>query len=332
MPSSNAGVFIVWRIFQRRTESLAAQFNLSVKYYYCPWEEKSKLHKAWSYVFKTASTIKDLIHNKPSIVFIQLPPTPVLYIVSAYCKLTNCKLVADCHNAMIYSKWLSWPFAKPLLRKATALLVHNEDVEQYAKKFKLQAITLRDPLPDLTNEVDRDLRTRYSFMQSNYVIAPWCFAPDEPIIELIQAAESMPQVYFVMTWFSEKLPLRTRKTLPPNLVLTGYLNDKDFNTLFSQATAALVLTTREGTQPSGASEAIALGVPLIVSDLKTTRKLYENMPIYIDNTANGIRDGVQKALDEQHARKASIMAFKEIFDSRLEKEIVDVKSLLDLAD
>jgi len=96
MSSSNAVIFIVWRIFQRRTESLAAKLNLRVNYYYCPWQERSWLHKAWSYISKTIGTVKDLIRNKPPIVFIELPPTPILYIVAAYSRMTHAKLVADC--------------------------------------------------------------------------------------------------------------------------------------------------------------------------------------------------------------------------------------------
>ncbi|MFC1773653.1 hypothetical protein ACFL3A_09915 [Pseudomonadota bacterium] len=332
MPQSNIGLFIVWRIFQRRAESLAAKFDLSVKYYYFSWEEKTKLHKALSYIFKTVLTLRDMFRLKPSIIFIQLPPTPVLYIAIAFCKLTNCKLVADCHNAMIYSKWLSWPLAKLLLREADTLLVHNQDVENYAKRFQLDAITLHDPLPALTDRVGPDIRIQYEFTKEDYVIVPWSFAPDEPIDELIRAAASMPETVFVMTWFAEKLPANIKNNVPSNLVMTGYLNDNDFTAIFAQATAALVLTTREGTQPSGATEAIALSVPLILSDLKTTRRLYDDMPIYIDNSADGIRRGIQQAFTEQDEVKARVLAFKNLLSMRLEAEIEDVKSLLRIPD
>ena len=103
---------------------------------------------------------------------------------------------------------------------------------------------------------------------------------DEPIAELIQAAKLLPNVKFVMTWFAERLPVDARDGLPQNLVLSGFLENKEFCALFSQAGAALVMTTREGTQPSASSEAIVLEVPLIVSDLQTTRKLYKEMPVY----------------------------------------------------
>lgn len=328
MPKPRVGLFIVWRVFQRRTESLAEKFNLDVKYYYFAWEEKSKSHKAISYIFKTILTVKDLLYLKPPLIFIQLPPTPVLYITYLFCRLTKSRLVADCHNAMIYSKWLSWPFAKNLLRNTDTLIVHNKDVEDYAKRHQLNAITLHDPLPVMTNFTDHSLKTRYEFMKDYYVIAPWSFAPDEPINELIHAAESMPNTVFVMTWFTERLSEEIKNRLPSNIVLTGYLNDSDFTAIFAHAAAALVLTTREGTQPSGATEAITLGIPLILSDLKTTRRLYDDMPIYVDNTAEGIQYGVQQAFAEQDERKAQVLAFKDTLSKQLDTEISAVKTLL----
>jgi len=328
MTSPTAGLFFVWRIFQRRTESLAAEFGLRVNYYYRSWEDRSKFHKACSYVPKAMGTVKDLISNRPAVVFIQLPPTPLLYIAAMYCWMTRTKLIADCHNAMIYSRWLTWPLAKSLLRRTDAVLVHNEDVERYARQYKLKTIVLRDPLPNLPKTTDRPLLEQHGLSETAYVIVPWSFAPDEPISEFIEAVASLPDVKFVMTWFAEKLSPELRSKLPPNLILTGYLDNRNFNAIFSQASAALVLTTREGTQPSAASEAIVLGIPLIVSDLRTTRTLYEEMPIYVDNDAEAIRQGIIEALAENDRYKEKITAFQRTFENRLEAEIRDVKSLL----
>ena len=329
MSPSREGVFVAWIIFQRRTESLANIFNLETKHYYHSWENRSKLHKLWSYGLKTIHTLNDLISIKPKVIFLQLPPIPALYIIALYCRLTGCKYIADCHNVMIYGRNINFPFVKSLLRKADALLVHNEDVEVYADKFSLKAITLRDPLPNLTNTKNIQLLKIYGLTQGTYIIVPWSFASDEPISELFQAANLMPQIKFVMTWFSEKLPQNMRNSIPGNLVLTGYLDDSEFNAVFSQAGAALVLTNREGTQPSAASEAIVLSVPLVLSDLKTTRKLYEDIPIYVQNTPESIRAGLLKALDERAECIEKIIAFDKRYKKSLDDEIVDVKKMLD---
>jgi hypothetical protein len=332
MSVQGGGVFITWRVFQRRTESLASMLELEKKYYYYSWEDRTKLHKAWSYIIKTKSMLGDLLRINPSVIIIQLPPTPIIYIISAYCRMTGSKYIADCHNAMLYnSKWLNWPYAKYFLRRAEALLVHNEDVKTYAKSLNLSAITLRDPLPDMSNVCEPELLDHYKIIKGAYIIVPWSFASDEPINELIKAASTIPQIKFVMTWFAEKLTLDIRNKMPPNLVLTGYLQDDEYNMVFAQAAAALVLSTREGTQPSGASEAISLEIPLIVSDLATTKKLYGDMPIYVKNTAEGIQEGVRKALDQREQYTKKIRAFSDDYEKDLNEEINEMKALLKLA-
>ena len=332
MSSSKRGLFVAWRIFQRRNISVANKFGLEPRFYYRTWEEKSRVHKASSYIFKSLNMLRDLIKFHPDVIFLQLPPVPVLYIVALFCRLTGCRYVADCHNVMIYSKWLNWPFAKTLLNAADALLVHNEDVSIYARQLGLNTITLRDPLPDLKRTTDPDLLAKYGLKKDAYVIVPWSFASDEPILELFQAAKAMPETKYVMTWFAEKLPVELREILPANLILTGYLDDNAFNAIFSDAGVALVLTTREGTQPSSASEAISLEIPLIVSDLDTTRKLYKNTPVYIENTTQGILTGVAQAFHEQEQRITAIRAFGKAYGRDLDEEIDSVKNLLGLGD
>jgi hypothetical protein len=331
MPSHRQGVYITWHIFQRRTESLADQLQLEKIYCHYKWENKSKVHKIWSYFLKTVITLGKLVHFRPKLIFFQLPPTPVLYVISAYCWFTGSKCFADCHNSMICdSKWLNWPFAKALLAKADAMLVHNNDVQEFVRSEKMSAITLRDPLPSISKVYDPGVLEQYGLKQYNYVIVPWSFSPDEPIYELIQVAELMPQTKFVMTWFAEKVPLSIRESMPPNLLLTGYLNETEYNKVFAQAGAALVLTTREGTQPSGASEAITLEVPLIVSDIKTTKKLYKDMPIYVENTVEGIHRGVINALEQREECVAKIKSFAIRYRQELNAELTKVKTLLEI--
>ena len=140
-------LFQVWKIYQRRAESIAHSFEADIRYYHYHWEEKSKLLKVVSYAFKSLNTLIDLILIKPKTIIIQLPPTPALYIVGVYSLLTNTPYIADCHNAMILREWLQWPFAKKLLRNAAAVLVHNEDARFHAMKNEISAMVMRDPLP-----------------------------------------------------------------------------------------------------------------------------------------------------------------------------------------
>jgi glycosyltransferase involved in cell wall biosynthesis len=107
------------------------------------------------------------------------------------------------------------------------------------------------------------------------------------------------------------MPKDQQKNIPLNLCLTGFLNEEDFNAFYANAAAAIVLTTREGTQPSGASEAIALNIPLVISDIATTRRLYKDAPVFVNSDAASIANGVRLALNNRTELKRKLNELKE---------------------
>lgn len=312
MKQKKVNLFIAWNPFQRRVQTLACEFDLESLYYHYQWEEKNIVFKLTSYIFKALVTFRDMIKYKPDYIFIQLAPTPLLYVVSLYCLVTRCRYISDCHNTMIYDDhWISWPLAKYLLRKSYITLVHNEDVKAHSDKLGIPSVVLRDPLPVMKTPSGCDKISEISDIELEntvYVIVPCSMDQDEPIEEFFDAAREVSESLFVVTWFADKLPVNMRIKAPDNIRFTGFLDEPDFNSLYANANAALVLTTREGTQPSGASEAISLGVPLVVSDIRTTRHLYADNPVYVDNNPEAIAVGVRTALGNYGEWSAKITA------------------------
>jgi glycosyltransferase involved in cell wall biosynthesis len=321
-------LFQVWKVYQRRAESIAYYFDTRIIYYHSPWEERSKLHKAVSYIFKSIKTAKDLVKYRPKLVFIQLPPTPALYIVGAYCLATGTPYIADCHNAMFLEWWIKWPFSKSLLRRASAVLVHNNDVRAYAERYGVQAMVIRDPLPQRENMPGVDALERFGLTAGSYVIVPWNLATDEPIAEFIEAVRSLPDIKFAMTWFTERLPEVLRHDLPPNLVFTGYLEVDEFNNLFATAGAAISLTTQKGTQPSAAAEAVAFGVPIILSDTETARLLYRDVPVFVENSPQSISEGISEVFSKMASYRQKVADYKSTLNRELEAEVGVLKARL----
>lgn len=329
MENKTKNFFIVWNPFQRRAQSLATAFDLETRYIHFKWEERGRFFKALSYLGKFYLTMRDLFRYRPKYVFVQLAPTPLLYAAALYCALTGNRYIADCHNTMIYDAWwIKWPFAETLLRAAHITLVHNDDVRAHADRLGVPSIILRDPLPTMAVQVEIDEVAGISLKSARYVIIPCSMAVDEPVRELFEAASTVPDVLFVMTWFADRLPVDSRQSAPENMRFTGFLREPEFNALYANARAALVLSTREGTQPSGAAEAISLGIPLIVSRLNTTLRLYGAAPVFVENEPGSIALGIQTALDNHDALASAISALRHDLAEDANAQIENVKRLM----
>ncbi len=326
MASKEVNLFQIWKVYQRRAESLGHYFDMRIEYYHFAWEERSKLHKAVSYIFKSLGTIRDIVKYRPGLIFLQLPPTPALYLVGLYGALKKTPYIVDCHNDMFMGWWIRWPLAKHFLRKATAVLVHNSQVQKVADGLGIKTIVMRDPLPQVPTISGTGVLDRFELVPHKYVIVPWNLAPDEPIAEFIEAVRQVPDIKFAMTWFTERLPENLRVDLPSNLVFTGYLKIDEFNELFAKSGAAISLTIRSGTQPSAASEAIAFGVPIILSDTETARLLYGDTPAFVENTPKSIVEGVLEVLGRQEYYAEKVDGFRETLRNELEKEIECLKA------
>jgi len=329
MRNSRRNLYLVWCPFQRRAQTLAKEFDLDVHYYHYRWEEKGKFFKALSYIGKFLGTMRDLIRYRPKYVFIQLAPTPLLYATALYCAITRSHYISDCHNTMIYDgPFTKWPLVNYLLRRSFVLVVHNTDVQAHSDKLNLPSLILRDPLPYMKIPEGVSEVAGIDLKSSSYIIVPCSMAEDEPIIELFDAARMVPEVKIIFTWFADKLPVELRSQAPENICFTGFLDEPDFNALYANANAALVLTTREGTQPSGAAEAISLGVPLVVSDIGTTRRLYKDNPVYVNNEPDSIANGIRTALSDYDKFAKEIAELRDELVADASNQIEAVKKLM----
>jgi glycosyltransferase involved in cell wall biosynthesis len=118
---------------------------------------------------------------------------------------------------------------------------------------------------------------------------------DEPVDILIESIEQLPDYTFVITADVNKLPpeLRNRLQACHNVRLTGFLATQDYHAILRSSAAALVLTTSDATQPSGACEALSSDTPLIVSKTDLTAQLFGGWAMLIDNSVQSIVESIQ---------------------------------------
>src|SRR5919112_1325402 len=121
-------LFVIWKSFQRRPETLASYFGIRVEYVTSGFS--FKVLKGLDYLVKSAKTIRLLHRNRPEAVWIQTPPTFIPHLVLAWRRVMAPSMVVilDCHNAVIRQPWSRVPFLGWTLRSSDLSLAHNADV------------------------------------------------------------------------------------------------------------------------------------------------------------------------------------------------------------
>jgi glycosyltransferase involved in cell wall biosynthesis len=285
-------IFISWKKYQRRTEAISHLLELRPYFIYKSWEETTKVHKAFSYIFKAYKTLHILFKCRSEIVFVQLPPAMVLYCIGIYRLFRrDVFLFLDCHNDMIVGRWLKWPFITKMMKTSNVIITHNEEINQVALDRSFNSVYLADPLPLIEVQLEKTVLNTLD-LKDDYVFMPWSFSADEPIELIIQLATQQRDRKFVFSWFRERLRFHYKGPIPDNVIFTGFLKTDDYNVLFHNATCVIILTNRPGTQPSAMSEALAMAVPAILSDHSLTRKLYGSAPYYVQHTVDEIKNGI----------------------------------------
>lgn len=319
-------IFIVWKAYQRRVDALQDRLEASPTYLHFAWEEQSKAHKALSYVCKFCLTLWVLFRRRPGLVFVQAPPILAVYAAWLYGRICGVPYVVDAHNTMIYDTfWPRLPGAMAALRHAATVLVHNKYVEELALAMELPCAVLMDRPPRIRpGEFSLPLAI-VGDRRAPRVVVPCSYDVDEPLTELQAATRALPHVDFFITWYRDKLPRQFAQGCGSNVFFTGFLPIDQFNSLLACADVLLVLTTRDGTQPSGATEALSFERPLVVSDSPTIRALFPRGAIYVDNRAAAIADGIRTALDEKTRLSREMASFKAEKESLWEQQFQGLK-------
>lgn len=307
---SRLAVHLAWTRFQRRQISMAPSLGLKVRFF--PASFRGRALKPLEYASKALQTIAFCLTNRPDEIWVQLPPLPLLCVVLVYRWLRGgrVRVVADCHNSMLRPPWSQWPGASAVLNRCDLVLVHNEAMVDAAR-----AMGVRRELIQVLEDAPAMLvpqKKMASNLPSQWVLFPASFSADEPIAELLLAAEMAKEITFVITGNVNRARGRfDLSTLPPNVQLTGYLPVEEFDCLLLAADAVLALTRYEGIQLSVCNEAIGATKPMILSDTVILRKLFGEVAVMVDSSSpESIAQGCREALSSADILTRKTLAFR----------------------
>lgn len=302
---------IIWISWEqhRRTETLSKKIG-AVLYVF-----SSKNKRIIKHPIFTIKTINILIKNKPDIVFVQNPSVILSLIVISLKHILNYKTIVDAHNAGVYPyskilKKVEWIF-KIIHKYADYTIVTNNKLAIHIADNGGRAIVLPDAIPNFESIKGRQM------IKNQFIVTYICtFSSDEPYEEVIRSAYFLPEnVKLFITGDFRKIIKTKEYLLSDNIAFTGFIPDSQYVQLLSNSDCIVDLTTRPDCLVCGAYEAIALSVPLILSDTSVQREYFKKGTLYTKNDYESIAKTIISAMQRKDLLKKEMVEFR--------KQIVD---------
>jgi glycosyltransferase involved in cell wall biosynthesis len=263
-------------------------------------------------------TVGRLVRRRPRAVVVIAPPFVAPLVVLPLARLIGATVAVDLHTGALLDR--RWRWSVGILawacRRAAISIVTLPSLAERLVQRGVRSIVVPDPLPRLSpGEAP-------AASAEPEVVAVCGWAADEPLAELVAAAAGRP-------W---RLALTGRPkaglALPPNVVLTGFLEESAYLARLRAAAAVVVLTTRAETLLSGAWEAIALGRPLVTSATDALRTTFGDGPAYVEPTRASIAAGIERVLADPASAAEATTALRERFERENAAALDEVRAVL----
>ena len=248
------------------------------------------------YTSQASKTFRLLAARRPRLVFVQSPPTFAVMAVWLYGALTGARFVVDAHSAAMLSAYWTRPrwLYRLIARRALATIVTNEHFAQWIRRSGGRALVIRDIPTSFPAGDTFPVADAFNVMVVN------TFAKDEPLSQVIAAADGLNDVVFHVTGDPRRPGAYVPERVPANVRFTGFLPDPEYYALMASSQAVMCLTTRDHTMQRGACEALWMGKPIVTSRWPLLQEYFRAGTVHVANTADGIRNGVREMV-QRHA-------------------------------
>ena len=297
-------LFLVWGPPNRgaRSRVLARELGIEELHFIYLLHTQSLVSLPLRYLYRSLRTVFLLWLHRPQLVLMQSPPHVGVALICLYCSLTGAHYVVDAHGAAFQSPLWTRPLwlVRLLARRALVTLVTNDQDAHQVGSWGGRAMVI----PDIPCAFPRG--DAVSLAGEFNVVVISSYSPDEPLESIIEAAGKLPGVHFYVTGRPRRASPALRKETPPNMVLSGFLDENDFYSLLSASQAIMCLTTRAQTMQRGACEGLWMGKPLIVSDSILLRDYFCKGTVWVDNSAGDIQRGICEVKERYLSYQAGI--------------------------
>ncbi|KAA3647817.1 MAG: hypothetical protein DWQ07_02200 [Chloroflexi bacterium] len=314
-------LFLAWVNYLSRNALLADYLGASIHFVTYGQRGGNPLLLPLRYIMQSFLTWPILRKEKPDVIVVQVPPLPSAIVAYIYAVFFRARIVIDTHSSTFISFWrrLLW-LHRWLSRRALTTIVHNQQIKDIVDEWGCHT-TYLGYIPG-----DYPQGEPYELAQGFNVVATCSFDPDEPILEIVQAAQSVPEVNFYLTGNSSRASEEILASKPDNCQFTGYVSNDAYFGLLRGVDAIMDFTKWENTVLLGAHEAVSLGQPLVVSNSLTLRENFPSGTVHVPNTAEGIAEGVRQMQAEHSRYKKEMLALKEQLQSEFEQQLASLQN------
>lgn len=312
-------IWIAWER-QRRSVELARQFKCRLYIF----EESGLLR----YPISVLKTVRLLLAQKPTKLFVQNPSMVLAALACFYGKLTGTLVIVDRHTTFMldrqYKKSLGLLIFKLLhrytIRVADGTIVTNQFLAGLVSDLGGNAYVLPDKLPHLEQQKSIPL------MPGCNILLISSFGKDEPIMDVLSAMESLQNegVNVYITGNCTKLSENVRASAPRNVVFTGFVDEQEFVDMLFSVDIVMALTTAENCLLCGCYEGVSARKPLITSNKRVLREYFEDA-VFVDNSEAGIASGIRAVVERLDSHKSQVEEIRSRIDAKWQRSYQEVE-------
>ena len=308
--------FITWYPYCRRSDALAdALGGSSHLIHYLRF--KTPLHAPLKYVLQTVTTLRVLLHERPELILVAVPPLFAALPTWFWARMTGALFVIDAHTGIFDDRRWSWlmPLTRALFRRADAVIVTGPHLRDRVAAWGGRPVVIGDIPVSFV-----DGRAPAPCAKPRVVVVN-TFSFDEPVEALLEAARRLPEAEFFVTGDVRHARAEWLATRPANVTFTGFVSEDDYAGLLRAADTVVVLTTHDHTMQRGGYEAVALAKPLVTSDWELLRDTFSRGTVHVVNEPAAIASGIRDALARRTALHEEMETLRTerraLFDTRI---------------
>ncbi|MBI5588812.1 MAG: glycosyltransferase [Deltaproteobacteria bacterium] len=269
-----------------------------------------KTNRPLRYIQSAYSTLITFLNERPDTIFVQNPSLVLAALAVNYGRIARVPVVVDAHNAGVFpfdgKKWWANRLADYLFRHAALTIVTNRALSEHIKQRGGKTAILPDPLPEFGRiDATKPLIGRV------HVLFICSFASDEPYMEVIEAGRLLSKdiiIYITGRYKGDVNGLK--KSMPENVILTGFLPEHDFIQLLHSVDIVIDLTTREDCLLCGAYEAVSAEKVLIVSATRALKEYFHKGTLYTQNDREDLVRQIERAISNKVSLATDIKELK----------------------